>query len=816
MARVPAVNDPSICGASNGSKRNGSIALIASAVALALGGAGSLYTQTASAQDVKAADKEEQGKLLALEEVVVTGVFLGIKKEEATVAISTLDSLQMENLVPQSAADLITNVPGVFVNSAHGEIRNVIYSRGVSANSLDGATGYYYVAMEEDGLPVTNVTWSNFGPDYFLRADVTVDRLEAVRGGAAAITGPNAPGGLFNYIMKRGGAQHEGKVRLRSGLEGDGRNPYYRGDVWFGGPLAENWTYSIGGFYRRSDGSQYPRFPLNEGGQIKFNVTRELDDGYLQVYGKYLDDTNGFTNFIPARNFNDPRPAAGWHNYSNPTPPRTAFDYQIGPNEFERFDSSRLQENKSEVIGLRFEKSFAGGWTLKNDMKYSNNRTVWNSWVGILPQTLTDIFTPVFYGTLGQLGTYTYRTADGSRVARVEQTGLLTSTVVESNLPMHDVMPGGVMAQVALDLRPSLKEFMDQISITKEFDTMSFTLGAFVALSDAKLENRSAGFGVSTIEPNPQALHVTLETLDGRTLQVTNDAGIGPATGFTRQTADWDHVSAFFGHRWDFAPNWTLDWGVRAERIEVNARNAVAGANPVVVSPTGGLDGDPDTLYDNRYIPRPTQYLDFGRDITNEAWSAAILRQLTPRQSLYFRYSNGAKAPDLAVFFAQSDPANVDFANTSSQEIEQYELGYKYAGTRASLVVTPYFSVLDNIQTTQRFVNPADGVAYPRISTNALEAYGIEFEGDFDLGNGFGLRAALTWQKAEATKRFNWVQGPTPEQDQLVDLSGSKADNNPDLMATITPSYTNGSFYAQAQWRYMGERPANANEAFTL
>ncbi|HEX7115175.1 MAG TPA: TonB-dependent receptor, partial [Steroidobacter sp.] len=47
-------------------------------------------------------------------------------------------------------------------------------------------------------------------------------------------------------------------------------------------------------------------------------------------------------------------------------------------------------------------------------------------------------------------------------------------------------------------------------------------------------------------------------------------------------------------------------------------------------------------------------------------------------------------------------------------------------------------------------------------------------------------------------------------------LSGSKADNNPDLMATITPSYTNGSFYAQAQWRYMGERPANANEAFTL
>jgi len=35
-------------------------------------------------------------------------------------------------------------------------------------------------------------------------------------------------------------------------------------------------------------------------------------------------------------------------------------------------------------------------------------------------------------------------------------------------------------------------------------------------------------------------------------------------------------------------------------------------------------------------------------------------------------------------------------------------------------------------------------------------------------------------------------------------------------MATITPSYTKGRFYAQAQWRYMGDRPANAENAFTL
>src|ERR1019366_9211970 len=106
-------------------------------------------------EDKKKEDKDKE-KPLQMDKVVVTGVFEGIKKQDATIAISTLDSQEIENLVPQSAASLLSDVPGVFVDSSHGEIRNVVFSRGVSANSLDGATGYYYVALEEDGLPLVN------------------------------------------------------------------------------------------------------------------------------------------------------------------------------------------------------------------------------------------------------------------------------------------------------------------------------------------------------------------------------------------------------------------------------------------------------------------------------------------------------------------------------------------------------------------------------------------------------------------------------------------------------------------------------------
>src|SRR3546814_3407749 len=33
----------------------------------------------------------------------------------------------------------------------------------------------------------------------------------------------------------------------------------------------------------------------------------DYGSGTVQLYGKYLDDRNGFFEFVPARNFNDPK-----------------------------------------------------------------------------------------------------------------------------------------------------------------------------------------------------------------------------------------------------------------------------------------------------------------------------------------------------------------------------------------------------------------------------------------------------------------------------------------------------------------------------
>jgi len=74
-----------------------------------------------------------------LSEVVVTGVFDKRKAINASIAISSLSATQITKQAPVSAADLLKNIPGVYVNSSLGEIRNTVYSRGVSVGSNDGA-----------------------------------------------------------------------------------------------------------------------------------------------------------------------------------------------------------------------------------------------------------------------------------------------------------------------------------------------------------------------------------------------------------------------------------------------------------------------------------------------------------------------------------------------------------------------------------------------------------------------------------------------------------------------------------------------------
>jgi iron complex outermembrane recepter protein len=246
-------------------------------------------TISVSDADVKA-DFKLQEDALSMSEVIVTGTFDQRTKLESSVAISTLNAKNIEQRMSRGTGDLLQSVPGIFVDNSSGEVGNRVIARGVAPAGND-QIGFTYVSLQEEGLPVMGAQMGFSVVDMFHRADINTSRVEAIRGGSSAITAPNSPGGIFNFISKTGGLKFAGSARLQGGMYGNGKG-LGRFEAEFGGPLAGGWAYHIGGFYRSDGGARTTPFVANEGGQIKANITKQFGKGMFKLYGKYLNDQN--------------------------------------------------------------------------------------------------------------------------------------------------------------------------------------------------------------------------------------------------------------------------------------------------------------------------------------------------------------------------------------------------------------------------------------------------------------------------------------------------------------------------------------------
>jgi outer membrane receptor protein involved in Fe transport len=168
--------------------------------------------------------------------------------------------------------------------------------------------------MQEDGLPVLLFGDIAFGTaDQWVRADGNIDRLEVVRGGSASTLATNSPGGIINFISKTG-SQAGGSAALTLGLD----RQEFRLDADYGGSLGPRTTFHIGGFERIGEGGRPIGYNAANGGQIRANITQQLDNGYVRLSMKVLNDrtptllpvpvtvSNGTINTIPGI---DPRTA---------------------------------------------------------------------------------------------------------------------------------------------------------------------------------------------------------------------------------------------------------------------------------------------------------------------------------------------------------------------------------------------------------------------------------------------------------------------------------------------------------------------------
>jgi iron complex outermembrane recepter protein len=749
-----------------------------------------------------------------LQEIIVTGTFLPTTKQQATTAVSVVTAQEMSRLVPNNALDLLSNVPGFFVDSSYGSVAPTFSAEFQSSDIT--SRGLPFVAIEEDGLPLegANGISAVLGSTALLRADSTLSQIQAVRGGSASITGANSPGGIIDYISKTGGDVRTLEVAATYGLQGDGKLPYERFDINAGGPLAaDGWYYNVGGFYQHDYGTKDAGFPLDYGGQLKANLVKKFDDGSIEIYAKYLNDHNGFSELIPAQNFSSPKPVSGWNNTSWSTAPSAGFQVLSGPNSYTGFDPQGLNHTVSTALGVKFNVDLGAGWGINGNIKYSNNVVTGAQNDFGIYDTLSDSFAYAFLGSAAIPGTYTLTSRATGGSAQVVTTDGSHFTVLNNNLPGTASLPNAVMGDGFYSERLTDNESQGTVTATKKLETMSFAAGAY--FDHTNFENNAVGvFGLGTLTPRPEMLDVTLQTPGGKTLQVTNPAGFSTQFQVGYDQATWQQISAFFSHTWNFADNWSLDWGVRHEHTTITAEN-IATSGPRTVS-------NSNNFYNNQYQAIDTLF-GVNRSIDNLAYSAAVNYEFDKHNSVYFRYSDGKKAPNLSVFEGLGSSVTSPGTPAPTQNVRQFELGYKVENSRLSLEVTPFYSLLgvpgnqilegSGITTTALLYN----VTTP---TNQTRDYGVEVDGTVRLNENFFIRGALTWQKATELHDYHYIQpnGPGPIQDAvLIDSNqGFESANVPDWMATITPTYINGRFLAQLQWQYMGARAANNFDAWEI
>jgi iron complex outermembrane recepter protein len=755
-----------------------------------------------------------------LDELIVTGVFDGRKRIESSIAISTLDNKILDRVVSNSAIELLRQVPGVYTNTSRGEIYNYVIVRGMVLGN--------YVSIQEDGLPIVPAP-IQISPDGFLRVDVNLNRLEAVRGGTASILGANAPGGIFNYISKTGTDTFSGEVRTRFGLEGNLKNPYYRMEAGFGGPLRKkdnSLTYYIGGHYRHANGAKYPGYPLSRGGQMKGNIVKKYENGFIQLGLKYLNDRTAQFELTPTTDFENPKPPGDFTNTTSTLNPLVTLNFPasiLGGLRGASYDSKNLNHYTEIAPSLNWEHRFGDGWKVQNAFRYSDKLLLTNSSFIVYPFSVDKFFFYAINGWLGKPGTYNfYNTKTKKPYGSVKQEFDFTNPdfpfkfTSNLNLPGTAVQPNSVFySSLGIEENKST-DFMNQLTIKKQFDKMGFTAGMFY--TNTKVQQYlypPAGTGFGTIEDKPQFVGIDYipEGTTKPIYRLTDPNGVSNygSGGLFFDKATVRQTAFFLGHNWDISDRLNVDWGVRYERFYVNDSNVRTAASE---TSKGGIDGDSTTLYDNDTY-KLGDYINYKSTLNTFAFSGGLNYKINNHIAFYTRYSNGSKTPNYNVFYASGATFNIE-----PQRTVQIELGVKLTKGRNNVFVTPFYSALDKIPYQDRGQNDGRPVTFYPLKTlyNKTHAVGVEIEGNYVFDNHWSIRASGMVQQFTADKyQFYDTRQNGPADDTLIDRSHKKISSAaPPAIFTITPTYTHHNFFANINWYYMGKRAANSSETFYL
>jgi outer membrane receptor protein involved in Fe transport len=700
-----------------------------------------------------------------LQEVVVTGVARPGNRLESSVSISVLSDAEISLSVPRSTEELFRSLPGIRSESSGGEGNANITVRGIPL----ATGGSKYLQLQEDGLPVLEYGDMNFAnADNFIKYDWSVGRVEAIRGGSASTFASDSPGGIINFISNTG-EKEGGAIGASFGLD----YSESRTDFRYGGRLSDTLNFHVGGYYRNGEGARHTGFNGDNGGQVKMNLTKQLDGGYFRVFAKHLDDHA--STYLPSPvlvKSNSSYGAVGGYDASHDS---LYSSYQTQISTYDAYGSpvNRAMTDgihaKSDSFGFEFDKDVGNGWHVNDKFR---NSTVGGGFISPFTDTFGIGIVPAQqWGNALCAGSKT--------VTGANATGCANTTVTYADGPNKGKSYNG-LAWTNLIFDTTFRDVGSQINdlkVARDFGAVTATAGYYRAHQRIAIDWNAWQFLVESLSRDPVGLNVVSST--GQ--QIASNGLYWPALLSWSWDLNYDTTAPYINLG---GKSGRFNWDVSARLDSVKARGALQQA---CCGNATGFDYNKDGaigVFEARgaaFVNGGTTPARVNYNASHTEYSLGGAYKLSDNSSMFGRYSSGARF-DADRLLQISGALNADGSLTRATKgydvVKQLEIGYKLQRGGAALYLTFFDTTTDETN-----ADITSGQTFLR----TYKARGLEAEGEWNGGGGFGVNGNVTWTHARIdTDKLNAaVVGNTPRRQA-------------ELIWTVTPHFRRGAFNAGA------------------
>jgi len=678
----------------------------------------------------------KDSKAKPTEAVFSTGVAKGRDRLDSATSTSALRESEIQVLGAHSLGEVLRNIPGIRAEYAVGEGNDNYSIRGLP---LSG-TGSKYVQLQEDGLPVLEFgDMYQLTTDMFMRADLNLSAVETIRGGSASTFASNSPGGVINLISKTGDTEG-GAVQATYGLNyGEKR---VEGD--YGYKINDTLRMHIGGFYRSGEGPRDVGYTAYKGGQIKANITKTFDNGYVRVYGKYLDDRTPVYQFVPIKVTGtnaDP-------TFSSPTNFNIKTDSLLsrynsnvltldGNNNLDQDDLRGGQHAVVKSIGLDAQFDVKG-WTITEKFRIAD---IGGSNLTIRPIAVNQAAVlATTYGGVGGKLSYATGPLAGQAIANpatLNGNGLLTSSLqLDTKIKSLDNATNDIRASRVWDVGAG--DLTTTVGFYKSSQDYATNLSFLNVLAGVAGDGQSQLINVTTAAGVPYTQDGYLAYGLGATFHRSYDMNYGVNAPYASVNYHVGKIAVGGSLRYDMGNVKGTLYGaelgggrVGTTSFDVNHNGVISTAETKVAILPLGQPGHVD--YDYHYL----------------SYSAGVNYRIAEQLAVFGRYSRGGRASADKILFTPAVNYNTGkLVNNDSgyDTVKQAELGLKYRVEGLTFNVTA-FSARTGEQNTQ-IVSGADGSASVLNIVRGYKAKGVELEAAARKGP-FSVTAGATYTDAK-------------------------------------------------------------------